>query len=240
MLETAHLAFSPNAKRPACCQSPRSVSSGGETLVSHIESSSSSKASRRRAGMLPSSWKLCRTILVSALHNGSVGRTVGIRAIPAHATCAETGSTGLTSSLEGCTSARTPTPGRAQRVCILSRFRCVLAEKRISKQPPKEARMRGRALVCCTWLCVAGIRTASVPTFEEADETAAIASMAEYLPWTAMVPIEHTCLLSNTPYTIRFKLRYSATKRTIDCLQPWRTRTWICVNAISPDEAGCV
>lgn len=67
------------------------------------------------------------------------------------------------------------------------------------------------------------------PTFEEEDRANALSTMEEDLPWTAPFEIQRTCLQSDSPYTIRFSLIHGESSHLIDCLRPWRTTTWICM-----------
>ena len=79
-------------------------------------------------------------------------------------------------------------------------------------------------------------------SYESADKQSAIEAMENDLPWTVAFSISRTCLQSTAPYTIRFGLGHGETFKTVDCLRPWRTNTWLCLDvdrADIPDDEEC-
>ena len=73
------------------------------------------------------------------------------------------------------------------------------------------------------------VATDENPTFEDTDRTNALRTMEEDMPWTIPFQVRRTCLQSDSPYTIRFMLKHGESSAMIDCLRPWRTSTWICM-----------
>lgn len=73
-------------------------------------------------------------------------------------------------------------------------------------------------------------------SFEREDAEAALQTMGEDMPWTVPFKAVRVCLQSDSPYTIRFSMAHGESVHTVDCICPWRTKMWICMEEEEIDD----
>lgn len=60
------------------------------------------------------------------------------------------------------------------------------------------------------------------------DLRVAMKTVEQEMPWSWAFHIKHYCLVDNAPYTMRIALEKGETVRHAECIQPWRSFSWIC------------
>ena len=96
-----------------------------------------------------------------------------------------------------------------------------------------------RAIVLLLLACV----TSGAPLAPEVDAVDCVAAERDLLNEQAHV-VEACCLLDDHPYTIRFALSFlrNTTGRVtqhFECVRPWRTFTWRCIDVVLPGRLAC-